>query len=220
MSLATQAVQARGPATNHPSSLASGNPYKCPPQLLEAAKLPPKVTKTHIYFFGYEGPDPHVCFQQWFPCMFTARVWTATDVNHPSGPRQEFGSTEQVIMHAKAMLMGDEETATKIANATHPSEAKLLSRQVRDFDQERWNSRCEAIVAEANHAKFSQNEDLKLVLLGTGERIIVEASPDDRIWGISFDAATAEGKEAEWGKNLLEKVLMRVRTRLSESSSA
>lgn len=64
MVLASQPVQARGPATGHPLSLAADNPYNFPPQLLAAAKLPPRITDTHIYFFGYEGDDSHVCFQQ------------------------------------------------------------------------------------------------------------------------------------------------------------
>lgn len=120
------------------------------------------------------------------------------------------------MMHAKATLMGDDETASRIAAATHPSEAKLLGRQVKGFDQAKWDANCEAIVEAGNYAKFSQNADLKSVLLGTGKSIIVEASPDDRIWGVGFDSEQAEGREAEWGRNLLGVVLMRVRERLQE----
>lgn len=214
MPLATQPVQARGPAAEHPSALAPDNPYNFPPQLRAAAELPPKINDKYVFFFGYEGSDPHVCFQQWFPCVFAAASWTASDSTSPSGARQDFNSTEQYMMHAKALLMKDDGTATKIAAATHPSEAKLLGRQVKGFDQEKWNACCEAIVEAANYAKFSQNEDLKEVLVGTGRRTIVEASPDDKIWGIGFDADHAEGKETEWGSNLLGKVLMKVRERL------
>jgi ribA/ribD-fused uncharacterized protein len=150
-----------------------------------------------------------------FPCIFTAAAWTASDKKGPSGPEHDFSTTEQYMMHAKALLMGDTETAAEILAATHPSKAKLLGRQVKNFNQDLWNSCCEAVVEEANFAKFSQNDDLRAVLLGTGKRIIVEASPDDRIWGIGFDSQHAEGKEEEWGRNLLGEALMRVRDRLS-----
>lgn len=216
MPLADQPVKARGPAAEHPSALAPDNPYNFPSRLRIAAELPPKTTDQYVFFFGYEGTDPHVCFQQWFPCVFIAASWTASDRTKASGSKREFGTTEQYMMHAKAMLMKDDDTAAKIASATHPSEAKLLGRQVRDFDQEKWNACCEAIVEEANYAKFSQNEDLKEVLVGTGQRTIVEASPDDKIWGIGFDTDHAEGKESEWGSNLLGKVLMKVRERLQQ----
>lgn len=57
--------------------------------------------------------------------------------------------------------------------------------------------------------------DLRELLLGTGERELVEASPGDRIWGIGFTAAKAEraGRE-RWGLNLLGKALMVVREEL------
>ena len=71
--------------------------------------------------------------------------------------------------------MGDEYTAAKILAAKHPSEAKRLGRQVKNFDQKKWNANADRIVEEANWEKFSQLEELKQVLLGTGEREIVEA---------------------------------------------
>jgi ribA/ribD-fused uncharacterized protein len=64
--------------------------------------------------------------------------------------------------------------------------------------------------------KFSQNAKLKAVLLGTEDKLIVEASPSDRIWGIGFDAEHAGGKENEWGANKLGEALMRVRKELNE----
>ena len=71
--------------------------------------------------------------------------------------------------------MDDEDTAAKILAAKHPSEAKRLGRKVKNFDQEKWNANADRIVEEGNWAKFSQLEELKKVLLGTGEREIVEA---------------------------------------------
>jgi len=57
-------------------------------------------------------------------------------------------------------------------------------------------------------AKFMQHEDLRLKLLETGNRELIEDSPDDVFWGI--------GKDGQ-GRNELGKALMRLRERLRES---
>jgi ribA/ribD-fused uncharacterized protein len=54
------------------------------------------------------------------------------------------------------------------------------------------------------------------LLLATGEREIVEASPQDRIWGVGFKESEAERNRYRWGENLLGRVLMDVRGRLRE----
>ena len=118
------------------------------------------------------------------------------------------------MMHAKALVMKDSETAQKVMDSTHPSEAKKLGREVRNFDREIWGREADRVVEQGNWYKFNAAEVLKEVLLGTGARELVEASPDDRIWGIGFDSDTAEGREEEWGENRLGKALMRVRERL------
>ena len=86
--------------------------------------------------------------------------------------------------------------------------------QVRNFDREGWDKNCDVVVERGNLLKFTQHEDLKKVLLGTEDRILVEASPTDRIWGIGFDAEQALGHEDKWGENKLGKALMRVREQL------
>ena len=86
----------------------------------------------------------------------------------------------------------------------------------RPFDQAKWDGSCDAIVEQGNYLKFSQNPKLKTILLDTGDKLIVEASPSDRIWGIGFDAEHAVGEENEWGTNKLGESLMRVRKRLGE----
>lgn len=73
------------------------------------------------------------------------------------------------------------------------------------------------IVEEGNFHKFSQNEEIRIKLLDTGERELVEASPTDRIWGVGFGAAEAEAKRSEWGENRLGIALMNVRRRLREA---
>ena len=53
-------------------------------------------------------------------------------------------------------------------------------------------------------------------MLGTGERMIVEASPLDRIWGVGFGEKRALSVKQSWGLNLLGRALMDVRRILRE----
>jgi ribA/ribD-fused uncharacterized protein len=182
-----------------------------PSALHKAADLPPKVTESHVFFFGYEGPEPEVCFQQWYPSPFA-------DLDSSNGTPLQFGTSEQYMMYAKALLMSDFATAQKILAASGPAEAKALGREVKNFDQGTWERYCDAIVEKGNYSKFSQNERLKGILLGTGAREIVETSPNDRFWGIGFDTENAEGNVGNWGENRLGKALMRVRDRLKREA--
>jgi ribA/ribD-fused uncharacterized protein len=77
------------------------------------------------------------------------------------------------------------------------------------------------IVEEGNYHKFTISEDaenLKAMLLATGERELVEASPLDRIWGVGFAENNAGQNRARWGQNLLGKALMNVRAKLREEN--
>ena len=87
---------------------------------------------------------------------------------------------------------------------------------MRNFDKEVWDNNSDAVVERGNLLKFTQNETLKKVLLETKDRVLVEASPKDRIWGIGFDSDTALGNEDKWGENKLGKALMRVREQLRD----
>lgn len=59
-------------------------------------------------------------------------------------------------------------------------------------------------------AKFGQHEDLKAKLLNTGDSVIAEASPYDRIWGIGRGVSKAH---LPWlGMNKLGALLMDTRT--------
>ena len=68
------------------------------------------------------------------------------------------------------------------------------------------------IVLEGNLAKFSQNENMKKFLLSAKNKILVEASPYDKVWGIGLSADTENIENPlTWkGENLLGFVLMEV----------
>lgn len=128
-----------------------------------------------------------------------------------------FGSAEHYMMAHKAWLFGDEETAARILAAAHPSEAKALGRRVRGFDEDRWAAHRFEIVVRGSIAKFGQHPELRDFLLSTRERVLVEASPNDRVWGIGLAASDERAASpATWqGLNLLGFALMAARDALA-----
>jgi ribA/ribD-fused uncharacterized protein len=163
----------------------------------------------YLFFWGHQPqPDCSVgkgCFSQWWPAEFTV-----AGVAYPSA--------EHFMMTAKALLFGDAEMAKKIPAAGHPREAKALGRQVRGFDEELWAQRRFDLVVAGNVAKFGQNPDLRDYLLATGDRVLVEASPPDRVWGIGMAASDELATFPEhWrGLNLLGFALMEARHQLRQ----
>lgn len=156
-----------------------------------------------IYFWGHT-PNPKkmtaACFSQWYDCFFEV----AGVLYH---------TTEQYMMASKARLFKDEEVYREIMAARDPYTYKKLGRKIRNFDQSCWDDRKYDIVVEGNKAKFGQNSDIKAFLLSTGDAILAEASPFDRIWGIGLDREQAlKGTVENWkGENLLGCALMEVR---------
>ena len=128
----------------------------------------------------------------------------------------EYNSCEQYMMHQKALLFDDEEIAELIMQEENPKEQKKFGRMIKGFDKALWDKNCLAIVFEGNLAKFSQNPELKAEMLSTGNKIFVEASPLDHIWGIGLDE-DAEGIDdpSYWlGLNLLGQALTLVKNQL------
>ena len=161
----------------------------------------------YLFFWGHRKPKQGVsktCFSQWYESSFEI-----DGVLYPTA--------EHFMMASKARLFQDTEVLKKIIASDTPNEAKKLGREVRDFDNQKWTEHRFDIVVNANIAKFSQNTSMKAFLLNTGEQIIVEASPEDRIWGIGLaaDAPAAENPNHWEGLNLLGFALMEVRERLS-----
>lgn len=130
-----------------------------------------------------------------------------------------YNCVEQFMMACKAHSFQDPETLEKIMKASHPREQKKLGKQVKGFKDSLWDQWKEAVVFNGCKAKFEQNEDLKEKLLATDGKILVEASPYDRIWGIGFsDKDPNRFNESKWGQNLLGKVLMDVREKIKNAN--
>ncbi len=116
-------------------------------------------------------------------------------------------------MAEKARLFKDHDMEQKIIQSSEPKEAKKLGRAVRNYDDEAWKDyRFEAVI-RGNIAKFKQNKKLGSFLQNTNNKIIVEAAPRDRIWGIGMGQNNPDAQCPEkWrGQNLLGFALMQTR---------
>ncbi|KAL8733784.1 MAG: hypothetical protein Q9181_003452 [Wetmoreana brouardii] len=164
-----------------------------------------------VYFFR-EHEHPYGFLSQWFKTSFTAPSPDKADHT------MTFRTTEQYLMYHKAMLFKDQETADQIMLAPTPRKQKALGRKVKNFNGKVWDAHREQIVEDGNWNKFCDSKDaskLRDMLLETGDRELVEASPFDRIWGIGYGANCAKENHSDWGLNLLGKALMRVRDRIN-----
>jgi ribA/ribD-fused uncharacterized protein len=165
----------------------------------------------YILFWGHQKPKSGVsktCFSQWYESGFEIDGIT-------------YQTAEHYMMAEKARLFGDRKCEQNSINASNPGEAKKVGRSVKGFKEEVWLEKRFSIVVAANMAKFGQNESLKEYILSTNSRVLVEASPLDRIWGIGVaaDDQRAENPNLWKGDNLLGFALMEVRERLAEKNA-
>lgn len=134
---------------------------------------------------------------------------------------EQYSCVEQFMMAEKARMFGDEARLREIMAAGTPLAMKRLGRKVTPFDAARWDAAAGEVVRKALEAKFSQNPELRHALLSTGDALLVEANPRDRIWGAGLgrtgvQAAMLEGKPLR-GRNRLGVLLMNVRNALREA---
>lgn len=161
----------------------------------------------YLHFWGHRPrPDGRVgasCLSQWWPSPFVVDGVT-------------YATAEHWMMAGKARLFEDREAERRAVSAGHPSQAKAAGRLVRGFDEQTWQRERFAMVVEGSVHKFTAHDDLREFLLNTGDRVLVEASPVDRVWGIGLAANDkAAGDPARWrGPNLLGFALMEARDRL------
>lgn len=142
-----------------------------------------------MYKFFWGGP-----FSNWYRSEFTINNVT-------------YNCGEQYMMHQKALLFNDNDIANKIMSAKYPKEQKKLGRLVKNYDNDTWDKNRYDIVKKGLREKFLQNEDLKDELLKYKGWVIVEASPEDSLWGIGFHQSNALENKDKWGLNLLGKIL-------------
>ena len=157
----------------------------------------------YLFFWGHrektKGTADKSCFSQWFPVGFTI-------------DEVYYKTVEHYMMAEKARLF-DASMVEPILKASSPNEVKKLGRKVKNFDDKIWSENAFDAVVRGNMAKFSQNHKLKEFLLSTKKKVLVEASPYDRVWGIGMvEQDERTSNPVKWdGENKLGFVLMVVR---------
>lgn len=164
-----------------------------------------KDISTKIIGFYRQTECPYGCFSQWY----------FNDKQFKNYEDIYFNSSEQFMMSEKAKLFNDMKTYDKIMKSIDQKKIKAYGKKVKNFDDNIWLNNNYRILLEGNLLKFSQNPKLKKLLLETNNKIIVEASPYDKIYGIGMSKNNKDFLNIDkWGKNLLGQVLMEIRNLL------
>ena len=155
----------------------------------------------YLFFYGKSSP-----FSQWFPSTFYYK-------------NIKYVCCEQFMMYQKAILFRDKKSARDILKTKNPRYMKIIGRNIKGFTESKWEQKKRKIVFLGNYLKFSQNHALKLKLLSTKEKTLVEASPWDLVWGIGRNIHDPNiSNSSYWrGKNLLGYILVDVRNKLQEN---
>ncbi|KAJ9621274.1 hypothetical protein H2203_007326 [Taxawa tesnikishii (nom. ined.)] len=174
-------------------------------------------------FFWRETEEPYGFLSQWYECAFEheATTYASAEMWMMVQKARLFGGivrlTERMTAVIDAPFENMQDTAAKMLDTKVPAEHQRLGRQVNNYDGKKWDANKSRIVEEGNWLKFTSSKEsvpLRQKLLDTGDRELVETSPVDRIWGVGFDAQSAETNRKDWGENLLGKAIMRVRDRI------
>ncbi|MEZ6139922.1 MAG: NADAR family protein [Zavarzinella sp.] len=120
---------------------------------------------------------------------------------------QQWPTTEHYF---QAQKFDDRAYQEKIRATKSPMIAARLGRSRKQKLRRDWESVKIGIMREAVYAKFTQHPELTKLLLSTGDATLVEHTTNDSFWGDGGDGS---------GKNMLGKILMKVREQLKEESA-
>lgn len=110
----------------------------------------------------------------------------------------------------QAQKFVDAKDREQVRRAKTPMIAARIGRDRKRKIRRDWNSVRVSVMREAVLAKFTQHEDLRELLLSTGDAKIVEHTDNDSFWGDGGDGS---------GENWLGRILMELRSSLETSGA-
>ena len=158
-----------------------------------------KVTNNITAFYGASCP-----LSNFYPAAFT----------DDKGIR--FKHSEQYLHYHKAKLFNDKTTAERIMATSAPSECKFLGSKVVNFDKKVWKDNAKDIMKVGLTLKFSQNPVCFRSLQATKNARLVEAAPNDTLWGVGLHSKEEAIKNPTlWkGNNYMGELLQDIRAEL------
>lgn len=178
------------------------------------------ITKNYVLFWGHKKKDladiNESCFSQWFPSVvpvspedfpgFDLHIWG-------NGKPDQVETAEHFMMLAKCYVHNDYISFVEVLRSSSPEVVKKIGRGIRNYNDELWTGERYNWVLKGNIKKFKNNPTMKDFLLSTEDKVLVEASPFDKVWGIGLGQDDPDARNpSKWkGQNLLGKVLMETR---------
>jgi ribA/ribD-fused uncharacterized protein len=138
----------------------------------------------------YRVSDEFGCFSNFapFPVRMDGKLWPTSE------------------HYFQAQKFDEVEHRERIRQTKSPLIAARMGRDRKKPLRRDWESVKVAVMREVVRAKFSQHDDIRQVLLSTGDAKIVEHTENDSYWGDGGDGS---------GKNMLGRILMEIREELS-----
>jgi N-glycosidase YbiA len=142
-----------------------------------------------IYFYGTKEPV-HGCFSNFSAHPFTLDGQTWRTSEHYFQAMKFYPHWDHIA------ALRQMPSPMQVAKA-----GRSRARPLRDD----WEAVKDDVMRAALHAKFTQNLEIKAVLLGTGDEDLIENTTKDHYWGIGSSGT---------GLNMLGKLLVELRTQL------
>ena len=130
---------------------------------------------------------------------------------------KSYHSSEQYIQQQKCVLFDDHNTERLIMSSESALDCKILSKDIKDYDHEKWKQNAKASCTAGVLAKFEQNPTLRKLLLSTGNKNLVECC-HDKLWGTGVPLHNTDALvRSKWhSPGLLGEILESVRSILME----
>lgn len=182
---------------------------------------------SHEGVIGFWGNRQDNLVEKTFSNFYLTNFSDEVIVNVDTGEKRKvtFSCSEQYFMYLKALHFKSQSVVSKIIEGGKlPKDYKWLGGKdsLDEYVDAEWVKVRFEYMKRVLRLKFSSNEQLRQGLVGTGNAVLVEASPFDKVWGIGLAKADKYGNTlTDWenpnkwrGRNLLGLALMEVREEL------